>query len=462
MAAPNYIAIAELHPNFSHAKLAGVVISKTDSKSFPDRKNFGEERHTFGFTIRDSPDFFINVSAWGSGLYINSLINSFSIGDCVTIENPLITHKDPEKADKFCPTTPSIYRLTVTEAHSHVLNCADMVVIERMMRLTHLPVKDPWDFYSLRDIMANGRTLDGTIINVLAAVRSIGELKQFTTSDGRRGQRMEVKLFDDSVPSFPLVAWDREAIQLVQTLMPKETVLFLADVRISFDSYRNAMVATINCKTVITVNPDTREAGLLFSYAKELSEAGGLEEEEKPEDVHVESITDVYTVNQLKQKAKDESEPFLGVTYGFISKLDVDASVSKVIRTRCTRCKYQASEDRQSCTNEMCPGRGQALSAAAVFDLPVDVSDHTGTLQGCIFRSPVAEKTLGCTTEEFTNLTDNECTALKWRFLLERCKIYVKMLPPNKMKPGTKGIILGFSLADPAEVTQHMSTLQRM
>lgn len=33
----------------------------------------------------------------------------------------------------------------------------------------------------------------------------IGELKQFTTSDRRKGQRLEVKLFDDSVSSFPLI-----------------------------------------------------------------------------------------------------------------------------------------------------------------------------------------------------------------------------------------------------------------
>uniref|UniRef100_A0A3B4A0K3 MEIOB-like N-terminal domain-containing protein n=1 Tax=Periophthalmus magnuspinnatus TaxID=409849 RepID=A0A3B4A0K3_9GOBI len=378
-------------------KLAGVVIWKNDSRGFPDRK-IGEERHTFGFTIRDSPDFFINVAAWGSEVYINGLTNSFSVGDC-TIDNPLITYKDPEKDDKYCPTTP-IFRLTVTEAHSRVLNCADMVVIERMLPLSHLPVKDPQDFYSLGDIVANGQTLDGTVINVLAAVRSIGELKQFTTSDGRRGQRMEAKLFDDSVSSFPLV-WDREAIQLVQTLSPKET-LFIADVKISFDSFRKAMVATVNCKTIITVNP-TREASLLFSYAQELSETGGLDEE--------------------------------------------------------TRCKFQASEDGQSCTNEMCPGREQGFSAAAVFDLLVDVSDHSGTLHGCIFRSPVVEKILDCTPEEFKNLTDDERTALKWRFLLERCKIYIKMLPPNKMRPATKGVILGFSLADPGEVKQRMSAL---
>lgn len=33
----------------------------------------------------------------------------------------------------------------------------------------------------------------------------IGELKYFTTSDRCKGQRLEVKLFDDTVSTFPLV-----------------------------------------------------------------------------------------------------------------------------------------------------------------------------------------------------------------------------------------------------------------
>ena len=48
----------------------------------------------------------------------------------------------------------------------------------------------------------------------------------------------------------------------------------------------------------------------------------------------VDSITDVYTVNQLKLKAINSPEPFFGITYSFISKLALDSSVSKVIRTR--------------------------------------------------------------------------------------------------------------------------------
>nr|XP_046233907.1 meiosis-specific with OB domain-containing protein isoform X4 [Scatophagus argus] len=406
MAAQTYIAISELHPNFSHPKVAGIIIGKTDVKSFPDRKNIGMDRFTFGFTVKDSPDFFINVTAWGNDEYINGLSSSFSIGDCVIIENPLVANKDPEKGDRFCPTTPSLYRLLVTEAHSQ-----------------------------------------------------IGEPKQFTTSDRRKGQRLEVKLFDDSVSSFPLVCWDREAIQLVQTLIPKETVLFIADAKISFDSFRNGMTATVNSKTIITVNPDTREASVLFSYAKEASESGALDQDEKSEDETVDSITDVYTVSQLKKKAQENPETFFGITYSFISKLDLDSSVSKVIRTRCSRCKFQVTEDVHSCTNQFCPGRDEAFSATSGFDLLVDFTDHTGTLHSCTLRSPVAEKTLGCTTEEFTSLTDDQRTAMKWKFLLERCKIYIKILPSTKTKSGIRGVVLACSLADPGEVKQHMSAL---
>nr|XP_020498189.1 meiosis-specific with OB domain-containing protein [Labrus bergylta] len=459
MAAQTYIAISELHPNFSHPKLAGIIIGKSDVKSFPDRKNIGEERYTFSFTVQDSPDFFINVTAWGHDAYIIGLSNSFSIGDCVVIENPLVTNKDPEKGDKFCPTTPSLYRLLVSEAHSQVRLCAEVDTIDRLLPLIHLPVKDSGDFYSLGDIVANGQKLDGMAINILAALKSIGELKQFTTSDGRKGQRLEVKLFDDSVSSFPLICWDREAIQLVQTLIPKETVLFIADAKISFDSFRNGMTATVNSKTIITVNPDTREASLLFSYAKEVSDSGALDQDEKPEDVPVDSITDVYTVSQLKQKAQETPEPFFGITYSFISKLDLDSSVSKVIKTRCSSCKFQVTDDAQSCTNQLCPGRDQVFSASTGFDLLVDFTDHTGTLHACPLRSPVTEKVLGCTTEEFTSLTDDERTTMKWKFLLERCKIHVKIIPSSKLKSGMRGMVLACSLADPGEVKQHMTAL---
>uniref|UniRef100_A0AAX7VRA1 Methionine sulfoxide reductase B1b n=1 Tax=Astatotilapia calliptera TaxID=8154 RepID=A0AAX7VRA1_ASTCA len=243
-------------------------------------------------------------------------------------------------------------------------------------------------------------------------------------------------------------SWDREAIQLMQPLIPRETVLFIADAKISFDSFRSGMVATVNSKSIITVNPGVPKK-VPFKYTCMLLFWSA-----------VESITDVYTVSQLMQKARENPEALFGITYSFISKLDLDSSASKVIKTRCSKCKFLVTEDLNSCTNQLCPGKGQIVSATTGFDLLVDFTDHTGTLHACSLRSPVAEKALGCTVKEFISLTDGERTAMKWKFLLERCKIYVKIIPSPKMKSGIRGMVLDCSLADPGEVNLGSKHLQ--
>ncbi|XP_030631705.1 meiosis-specific with OB domain-containing protein [Chanos chanos] len=460
MLAETFVPISSLCPNTTHANVVGVIIAKTDARGFPNRRNFGSERFTFGFAIKDSPDHFINVSSWGSEEYIYGLCSHFRIGDCVIIENPLVVSKDPEKDDRFSPSTPTLYRLLVTETHSKIRMCSDLDTESRLLPLLHVPGKDPRDFYSLGDIVANGQSLDANTINILAAVQSVGEPKYFTTSDGRKGQRLEVKLFDETVTSFPLVSWDKEAIQLVQTFTPGETVLFIADARVSFDTFRNTMAATVTSKTVITVNPDTAEANLLFNHARELSESGGLDEQERQgENIPVESISDVLTVSQVKAKIQENFDVAYGITYGFITTLGLDSSVPKVIRSRCSKCKSLISEEIQACANAACPGQGQPLDVTTGFDLLVDISDHTGTLQSCSLSGTVAEMTLGCTVEEFMSLSESQRTAMKWKFLLERCKVYLKVFSAPRSRNGVRVSILSCALADPVEVKQSMSAL---
>ncbi|NXA77805.1 MEIOB protein, partial [Thryothorus ludovicianus] len=151
----------------------GLVIGKTDVRSFPDRKNIGTERFTFSFTIRDSPTYFINVQSWGREEYIRSLSESFRVGDCVTIENPLIQSKEAEREEKFSPVTPSAYKLLLSENHSVVKSSSCYTTDTRLLPLLHLPVKDPQDYYSLGDIVANGQSLHGRVLNVLAAVMAV-------------------------------------------------------------------------------------------------------------------------------------------------------------------------------------------------------------------------------------------------------------------------------------------------
>ncbi|XP_060795697.1 meiosis-specific with OB domain-containing protein isoform X2 [Neoarius graeffei] len=457
------VSISDLSPNITRPNVVGIIIGKTDARGFPDRKNVGSERFTFSFTIKDSPDHFINVSSWGTEEYIQGLSSHIKIGDCasfsVVIENPLVATKDPEKEDRFCPSTPSLYRLLVTEAHSAIRMCTDLDTESQLLSLFHIPVKDSGDFYSLGDITANGQSLDGNFINILAAVRSIGEPKYFTTSNGRKGQKLEIKLFDETLTSFPFICWDRETIQFAQTLPPRETVLFIVDARISFDTFRNCMVATATSKTIITMNPDTLEANQLFSYAKELSESEQLDEPDIEVNVNVplDSISDVLTVSQVKARAQKRSDAFYGVIYGFITTLGLDSCITKVIRSRCDRCKFRVCEEIEVCTNTACPKQGEAGEVTAAFDLLVDISDHTGTLQGCNLSGTVAEKTLGCTSKEFVCLPESNRTTMKWRFLLERCKIYV--LTSAKSRTGMRTSILSCTLADPVEVKHSMSAL---
>nr|XP_013030422.2 meiosis-specific with OB domain-containing protein isoform X2 [Anser cygnoides] len=445
----------------ANTNVIGVVIGKTDVRGFPDRKNIGSERYTFGFTIRDSPAYFINVSAWGREEYIRSLSESFRVGDCVTIENPLVQSKEGEREEKFNPVTPSCYKLLLSENHSVVKtsSCYEMDI--KLLSLLHLPVKDPQDYYSLGDIVANGQTLDGRILNVLAAVMSVGEPKYFMTSDKRKGQRCEVKLYDETEMSFPIVCWDNESIQLAQSWIPRKTVIFAADVRINFDKFRNCMTATVISKTIITTNPETAEASVLFSFIKESAQSGALHdkmEEQSKESINLETIVNVYTVKQLKEKALQSDgklEPVFGIIYGYISTLDIDDNVSKVIRNRCSICRFVVNEMSNTCT--FCGDiSSNSESTFASFDILVNLTDHTGTLNSCYLSDCVAEETLGCTVHEFLTLTEEKKTALKWQLLLERSKIYFKITLSPSWRTGLKVNILSCKLADPTEASQSL------
>lgn len=456
----DFVNISDLHPNLSRPSVIGIVIGKTDVKGFPDRKNIGSERYTFSFTVRDSPSAFINASCWGREEYIKSLSESFRVGDCVIIENPLVQTKDVEKEEKFNPSTPSYYKLLISEVHSLVKTCSRHDTDDSLLSLLPIPPKDPNDFYSLGDIVANGQSLNGKIINVLAAVRMVGEMKTFTTSDKRKGQRCEVKLFDDTVDSFAMICWDNESIQLAQTWIPRETVVFASEIRINYDSFRNSMVATVVSKTIFTTNPDMPEANALLRYARDCIKNGLLVEENEElfgDSIKLETITEVYTVRQIQERAlqSDKSNPVYGIVFAYISKLNIDSTADKIIRNRCSQCHYPVTDLSRGCTYTFCNESSADLkSVYTTLDLQVDVTDHTGTLSSNL-SGGAAEDTLSCTVDGFFNLTEDQKTSLKWNFLLERCKIYLKACTASNSKNGLRISILSCRVADPKEAVKH-------
>ncbi|XP_055507068.1 meiosis-specific with OB domain-containing protein isoform X3 [Leucoraja erinacea] len=362
--AQNLVPISDLHPNSSRPSVAGIVIGKIDPKGFPDRKNIGTERYTFTFTIRDDTVYFINVASWGREEYVRSLSNSFRIGDCVVIENPLVQTKDAEKEERFSPSTSS---------------------------------------------------------------------------------------------------WDNESIQLAQTWVPRETVLFIADARVNYDNYRNCMTAAVVAKSIITTNPDTREANLLFNFAKDHAGNDDEDPEQIDELINLHSIVDVFTVQQFKNKAIDhcgKSESIYGIMYAYITMFNIDSDNSKIIKSRCGRCRMLVDIGSDVCTNPSCSfGAMSSSNIITNFDFWVDVSDHTGTLPSCNLVGNTAEKTLGYTIEEFCSLTEEQKTLLKWNFLLERCKIYLKLVPSSNARNGIRTSFLSCQIADPEEASQTLSSI---
>nr|XP_028696290.1 meiosis-specific with OB domain-containing protein isoform X1 [Macaca mulatta]XP_028696291.1 meiosis-specific with OB domain-containing protein isoform X1 [Macaca mulatta] len=454
-----FTTLSDLQPNMANLKVIGVVIGKTDVKGFPDRKNIGSERYTFSFTIRDSPAHFVNAASWGNEDYIKSLSDSFRVGDCVIIENPLIQRKEIEREEKFSPATPSNCKLLLSENHSTVKVCSSYEVDTKLLSLIHLPVKESHDYYSLGDIVANGHSLNGRIINVLAAVKSVGEPKYFTTSDRRKGQRCEVRLYDETESSFAMTCWDNESILLAQSWMPRETVIFVSDVRISFDKFRNCMTATVISKTIITTNPETPEANILLNFIRENKETNVLDDEIESyfkESINLSTIVDVYTVEQLKGKAlrnEGKADPSYGILYAYISTLNIDDETTKVVRNRCSTCGYIVNEASNMCT--ICNKNSLDFKSVFLsFDMLIDLTDHTGTLHSCSLTGSVAEETLGCTVNEFLAMTDEQKTALKWQFLLERSKIYLKFVVSHRARSGLKISVLSCKLADPTEQPQ--------
>uniref|UniRef100_S4R4D8 Methionine sulfoxide reductase B1b n=1 Tax=Petromyzon marinus TaxID=7757 RepID=S4R4D8_PETMA len=448
-------AIEELHSGAMNVTIIGVILGKTDPKGFQNRKSPEKERFTFDFVLRDSPNYFINVECWGDDIFIHNLSRSFRIGEVeVKVQNPLVRTKDIEQDEKFRPWTPSPYKLTLSENHSAVALCSGEEG-SSMMPLLHLPTKESHDYYTLSDILANGQNLQGEVINILVGVRTVSEPKAFVTKDNRPGQNCDVILFDETVNSFHFVLWNKEAIQLAQTWEPRKTVIFAADVKVSFDKYRQSMVATAISKTIITTNPNTQEAQLLFTYANDYFAAGNFEEDISPEGLKTldfNTIKDVFTIEQMKEKevslrASESPVPVWGVACMFVSMLNVDDSAGKVMRVRCSLCNCSVDPYSQVCTNDNCDATLLNNTVTVrTFEMQMEIADYTGSLNNCWVTGAVAEKMLGCTVDAFSQMTDVQKTELKWRVLLERCKIYFKQISNHIFQTGRRlfCIILDF------------------
>ncbi|KAL9957257.1 hypothetical protein ACROYT_G038871 [Oculina patagonica] len=420
-------SIRDLCQGMSNCNLVGLVIAKQGVHSFPDRK--------------------------------------------MEVRNPQIQNKQSNEAEqRWRPWTPSPYQLHVSETHSSVSLFSGWDMSE-FDNISHIPIKTSNDFYTLGDIIANDQNLHGEHVNIQAVVKNVGVPKDIITKTGKHVKRCEVILFDETCLSFPLVMWDEDTIELAQMWVPKDIILFIADVKVTFDDFKKCMIATCDNKTIITANPNTMEARYLYNYAQsmELLDDDSLNNPESSFDV--ENIKDVYSIQQLKQLMAEldtnpQQFPTLGIVYAFLTSFDIDSDVKQIITSRCVVCNQRIALLSDMCSNPECatsvnPGPGSSTSQQTIktqYELGVSLSDHTGTIENCRLTEKCAEDIFGCKAMDLVSWTISQLTQLKVQFLLERCKVFFKLTtsPSSRSSNTSKKWLklLSCTLADPKEAAE--------
>ncbi|KAH9365272.1 hypothetical protein HPB48_007142 [Haemaphysalis longicornis] len=134
--------------------------------------------------------------------------------------------------------------------------------------------------------------------------------------------------------------------------------------------------------------------------------------------------TTVYTASQLNHEIATRNQignmtPLTGVLYALLNQFDLDGPGARIITSRCGHCNFRLRADEPVCMNGTCPvSMGQAEpQSSEEFDIPVMLN----TLFLPSFWVWFAK------VDEFKNFTDDDLTALKWKFLLERFKVQFKV-----------------------------------
>ncbi|ELT88585.1 hypothetical protein CAPTEDRAFT_89352, partial [Capitella teleta] len=417
------------------------------------------ERHLLSFTFRDSPVDFINVTCWGGEMYIQETSDMFHIGDIVEMSNFNVQSKPNDGSDeRFRPWTSSLYQISLSENKS-ILRLYAGWDGHQYNSLVHIPVKASNDFLYVQDVLndVNHVQPSDNLISLLVAVQQV--LKDVTTRAGKQMKRCEVLLFDETAFKLPLVLWDQEMSQLAQSWTPKETVLFIADVRVSFNDYKKCVVASASSKTVITVNPETREAHALYQYAQTadvpLEYSSDFQENQAMDRI----ITNVFTTRDMKNMTSSghvDGGWTYGIVFAFVSALDIDTQNPQLA------CFNKVETSTGCCLNQDCPqGSTMNLDASSTsnacsFDLRIHLSDQYGTLSPCHVYGPIAEEMLGLKVADYLNLCEDQKTELKWNFLLERCKVYLKVSLPDAIRPRISYRVMNCTLADPLEYVNYL------
>ncbi|XP_026292663.2 meiosis-specific with OB domain-containing protein [Frankliniella occidentalis] len=460
------MVLADICPGLDDSLIVGVIIGSQSAKIVTMKKDLSQ-RGVWNFTLRDSEEDFANVAVWGSPTYIENCAEQFHIGDVVSVTKARITLRvTGGSEDNFRPTVSSPFQLTLTEGSSEIQHHY-LPDAQHFQSLIHVPTKQSSDITPLRDISSSGDLMQGNYVNILVAVQNVQRVRQLKLQDGRQIECREIVVFDRTSHGLSVQLWDKEIIYQASQWKPRETILFIADIILKWSGYRNASSPTVNSKTIITVDPQTEDAECLRAYARAAPlQPSAIIDYLTSNITDASSIRNVLSVRtvlsrgwaDVKNSVSEDEQQFTALVYAVVTHLDLHHD--NVVQLKCASCNKVTSVEN-SCSNLDCPVEqgSETFVPRRMFNIRIDLSDHTGTLKGCRLTAETAETVLGCTVLEFGSMSDQQKDILKWNFLMERCAARILVLKASHERRQPYISLISCSIADTSEVAAKIPIL---
>lgn len=453
--------IGALQAGQSEVLVVALVIQRSDPRKVVTRKD-GSERWVTGFTLRDSNTDMVNLTVWSSEEEAGRLAAEFRVGMVVELVRPRVQARDlGGREAAFSPQVTSPAQLVFQGGRTML--CPHLGDATDLLNLLNIPSKASSTFLSINDIVTNSGALKGHFVDMLVAVRKVGEERKFVgkAGGGEKGVR-EVRLFDQTADSLLLKLWESEHRRLADAWLPREHVLFLADARIDWDDWRSSYVLTATSKTVVTVNPSTPEAEALVRYAQvaDFSPISRLDQyvASLPPGAFG-SVVNVAKLQQMVDVVVGSGEALAAVTvYGFLTRFDLDSA--EAVSLRCGRCggALAAAGEESVCAAFDCRDFNVAPAPSVPsprYFLRCDVTDETGTMGGLRLSGTFLVNNFG-PAAEFSQLSDQTKTAYKWRWFLRPVRVSLALLLPTAESRAFTGMVAGLAPAGLEELCAKM------
>lgn len=444
----------------TNVSVMGVIIAKDECRQITSKFN-GNEKGVMRFTLRDSKRHFINCNVWGTEQFVKAYDTAFKHGDVVVVNKPRVVQKDSD-VNRYNPQTTSPFQLTVNEGHSYIYRES----IDNQPHLASLiseTIKSTSLALYLSDVCGDGVQCEteAKYVDLLVAIRAV-KTRTARTKYGEKTIR-EIHLMDTSMAMIKMTLWNRNDCERADKWQPLKTILHMVDVRCEYSAYDHMMALQMARATILIENPkqSTRAKALRDYIANipiEVEAEWSTETAFEGETNDLDTITEVMSVQKIKDLTINANREFTAVLYAVITELDLDPTRSRrpVLRS-CLHCNKYMPSKSEYCSNVVCvqksvPGKNYVDK----LDIRMNLSDHSGTLNNCHMYDKYAADFLNSDLDEYLQLPETAFEQIHWLHYLERRAI--KLLVKRKSDQTPFVLVLEISAIDPASTATKLKT----